>query len=54
VRVKVLEPSEGGAVRVKPEYEDVMAAAAALGRTPLDVARAVQRDAEVQVTNSKE
>jgi len=54
VRVKVLEPSEGGAVRVKPEYEDVIAAAAALGRTPLDVARAVQRDAEGQVINRKE
>ncbi len=56
VRVKVLEPLEGlgGAVRVKPEYEDVIAAAAALGRTPLEVARAVQRDAEGQVTNRKE
>ncbi|MGH7674062.1 MAG: nickel pincer cofactor biosynthesis protein LarC [Gemmatimonadales bacterium] len=53
VRAKVLEPG-GGTVRIKPEYEDVIAAAAALGRTPLDVARAVQRDAEGQVTNRKE
>jgi len=44
----------GGGVRVKPEYDDVMAAAAALGRSPIDVARAVQRDAEARIANVKE
>ena len=38
VRVKVLD---GDSVRVKPEYDDVLAAAQALGRPPLEVARAV-------------
>ena len=52
VRVKVLERPDG--VRVKPEYDDVLAAAAALGRPPLEVARAAQRDAEARVSKSKE
>jgi pyridinium-3,5-bisthiocarboxylic acid mononucleotide nickel chelatase len=51
VRVKVLD---GGSVRVKPEYDDVLAAAQALGRPPLDVARAVERDAEALLAKSKE
>jgi uncharacterized protein (TIGR00299 family) protein len=51
VRVKVLE---GERVRVKPEYEDVLAAAKALGRPPIDVARAVERDAEAIVAKTKE
>ncbi|HXF96975.1 MAG TPA: LarC family nickel insertion protein, partial [Gemmatimonadales bacterium] len=55
VRVKVLEPAGGGdGVRVKPEYDDVLAAAAALGRPPLEVARAVQRDAEALVQKLEE
>jgi pyridinium-3,5-bisthiocarboxylic acid mononucleotide nickel chelatase len=52
VRVKVVEQPEG--VRVKPEYDDVLAAAQALGRAPLDVARAVERDAAALVAKSKE
>src|SRR2546426_7741971 len=51
VRVKVLD---GGSVRVKPEYDDVLAAAQALGRAPLDVARAVERDAEALLAKAKE
>ena len=51
VRVKVLE---GGGVRVKPEYDDVLAAAKALGRPPIDVARAVERDAEAMIAKAKE
>jgi len=51
VRVKVLD---GGSVLVKPEYDDVLAAAQALGRAPLDVARAVERDAEALIAKSKE
>jgi len=51
VRVKVLD---GGNVRVKPEYDDVMAAAKALGRPPIDVARAVERDAEALIAKAKE
>lgn len=54
VRVKVLEQPDGGTARLKPEYDDVLAAAAALGRPPLEVARAVQRDAEAMMTNPKE
>lgn len=56
VRVKVLEQpgSGGGSVRLKPEYEDVLAAAQALGRPPLEVARAVERDAEAIVAKPKE
>lgn len=53
VRVKVLAPP-GGAVRVKPEYDDVLAAAAALHRPPLEVARDVQRDAEALIAKAKE
>jgi len=49
VRVKVLEQPGADGVRVKPEYDDVVAAASALGRPPLEVARLVQRDAEAQV-----
>jgi uncharacterized protein (TIGR00299 family) protein len=52
VRVKVLEQPDG--IRVKPEYDDVLAAARALGRPPIDVARAAQRDAELLVAKSKE
>ncbi len=51
VRVKVLD---GGSVRVKPEYDDVLAAAQALGRPPLEVARAVERDAEALIAKAKE
>src|SRR6266699_1348992 len=51
VRVKVLD---GGSVRVKPEYDDVLAAARALGRPPLEVARAVERDAETMIAKTKE
>ena len=51
VRVKVLD---GGEPRVKPEYDDVMAAAQALGRPPLDVARAVERDAVALIAKAKE
>src|SRR3989442_1056493 len=54
VRVKVVEQPDADGVRVKPEYEDVLAAAQALGRPPLEVARAAQRDAEALVSKSKE
>jgi hypothetical protein len=52
VRVKVLEQPDG--VRVKPEYDDVLTAARALGRPPIEVAREVARDAESLVAKSKE
>lgn len=52
VRVKILEQPDG--VRVKPEYDDVLAAARALGRPPLEVARAAERDAEALVAKPKE
>ncbi|HKW42073.1 MAG TPA: nickel pincer cofactor biosynthesis protein LarC [Gemmatimonadales bacterium] len=54
VRVKVLEQPDADGVRVKPEYDDVVAAARALGRPPLEVARVAQRDAEALVAKSKE
>jgi hypothetical protein len=54
VRVKVLEHPDPDGVRVKPEYDDVLAAARALGQPPLEVARLAQRDAEALVTKSKE
>jgi len=54
VRVKVLEHPDAEGVRVKPEYDDVVAAARALGRPPLEVARVAQRDAEALVAKSKE
>jgi pyridinium-3,5-bisthiocarboxylic acid mononucleotide nickel chelatase len=54
VRVKVLEQPEAGGIRVKPEYDDVLAAARALGRPPLEIARAAERDAEALVAKSKE
>jgi pyridinium-3,5-bisthiocarboxylic acid mononucleotide nickel chelatase len=56
VRVKVLEPvaGAGAAPRLKPEYDDVLAAAEALGLPPLEVARAAQRDAELLVAQTKE
>ena len=41
-------------MRVKPEFDDVIAAARALGRPPLDVARAAQRDAEDRIAKGKE
>jgi hypothetical protein len=47
VRVKVLEHEHG--VRLKSEYEDVLAAATALGRPPLDIAREAERAAEALV-----
>lgn len=52
VRVKVLEQPDG--VRMKSEYDDVLAAARALGRPPLEVARTAERDAEALVTKTKE
>ncbi len=54
VRVKVLEQPDADGVRLKPEYDDVLAAARALGRPPLEVARVAQRDAEALVAKSKE
>jgi hypothetical protein len=54
VRVKVLETATGDPPRVKPEYEDVLAAAQTLGQAPLEVARAAQRCAEVLIANMKE
>ena len=51
VRVKVLD---GERVRIKPEYDDVLAAAQALGRPPIEVARAVERDAEALLAKAKE
>ena len=51
VRVKVLERPDG--VRVKPEYDDVLAAARILGEPPIDVARAAQREAEARVAQSQ-
>jgi uncharacterized protein (DUF111 family) len=54
VRVKVLEQPDSEGVRVKPEYDDVLAAARVLGRPPLEVARVAQRDAEALVAKSKE
>ena len=52
VRVKVLDQPDG--IRVKPEYDDVLAAALALGRPPIEVAREAQRDAELLVAKTKE
>ena len=54
VRVKVLEQPDAEGVRVKPEYDDVLAAARVLGRPPLEVARVAQRDAEALVAKTKE
>ncbi len=54
VRVKILEYPDLEGVRAKPEYDDVLAAARALGRPPLEVARAAERDAEALVAKSKE
>jgi uncharacterized protein (TIGR00299 family) protein len=54
VRVKVLEAAAGGPPRVKPEYDDVLAAALALGQPPLEVARAAQRGAEKLIADIKE
>jgi uncharacterized protein (TIGR00299 family) protein len=54
VRVKVLETPIGAPPRVKPEYDDVLAAAQVLGQAPLEVARAVQRSAEALIANIKE
>lgn len=54
VRVKVLETPSGAPPRVKPEYDDVLAAALALGQAPLEVARAAQRSAEALIANVKE
>jgi uncharacterized protein (DUF111 family) len=52
VRVKVLEQVDG--IRVKPEYDDVLAAADALGKPPIEVARAAQQSAEALIQNLKE
>jgi hypothetical protein len=54
VRVKVLEAPAGGPPRVKPEYDDVIAAALALGQPALEVARAAQRGAEALIADIKE
>ncbi|HYK81916.1 MAG TPA: nickel pincer cofactor biosynthesis protein LarC [Gemmatimonadales bacterium] len=54
VRVKVLDQPDVAGVRVKPEYDDVLAAARALGKPPLEVARVAQRDAEALIAKSKE
>ena len=54
IRVKVLETPTGAPPRVKPEYDDVLAAAHALGQAPLEVARAAQRSAEALIANAKE
>ena len=54
VRVKILETAPGTSPRVKPEYDDVLAAAQALGQAPLEVARAAQRRAEALIANVKE
>lgn len=54
VRVKVLESPAGTPPRVKPEYDDVLAAAQAMGLAPLEVARAAQRSAEALIANVKE
>ncbi|HTR20652.1 MAG TPA: nickel pincer cofactor biosynthesis protein LarC [Gemmatimonadales bacterium] len=54
VRVKVLEHPGSDGVRLKPEYDDVVAAAAALDRPPLEVAQAAQRGAEALVAKTKE
>src|SRR2546429_200657 len=54
VRVKVLEQPDAEGVRVKPEYDDVLAAARVLGRPPLEVARGAQRDAQALVAKSEE
>src|SRR3989449_5342051 len=53
-RVKVVGQPGADGVRVKPEDDDVLAAARALGRPPLEVARVAQRDAEAFVATSKE
>src|ERR1044072_5394576 len=53
VRVKVLEDDRVG-VRIKPEYDDVLAAAQALGRPPIEVARAVEGDAAGLLPERKE
>jgi uncharacterized protein (DUF111 family) len=47
-----VEQPEG--FRVKPEYDDVLAAAHALGRPPLEIARAAERDATALVAKAKE
>jgi uncharacterized protein (DUF111 family) len=53
--VKVVEGGEGeGGTRVKPEYDDVLAAARALGRPAIEVARAAQRDAEALIAHSED
>src|SRR5256712_922093 len=54
VRVQGLEQPDAEGVRVKPEYDDVLAAARALGRPPLEVAPVAPRDAEALVAKSKE
>src|SRR5438094_262248 len=64
VRGKVLEPPDpgggregggaGGSIRLKSEYDDVLVAARALGKPPLEVARIAERDAEQLVAQSKE
>ncbi len=62
VRVKVLEQPDsaagggggGGSIRLKSEYDDVLVAARALGKPPLEVARLAERDAAQLVAQSRE
>jgi uncharacterized protein (DUF111 family) len=50
VRVKVLEQPDGR--RIKAEYDDVLAAAQALGQPALEIARAAEREAEALLARS--
>jgi len=58
IRVKVLESEPGAAQgerpKVKPEYDDVVAAARVLGKPALEVARTATERAEAMVANLKE
>ena len=62
MRVKVLEQPDsvagggggGGSIRLKSEYDDVLVAARALGKPPLEVARLAERDAAQLVAQSRE
>ena len=52
VRIKVWDGPNGP--RLKPEYDDVVAAAAALGRPALEIAREAQRRAEAVLDRERE